>query len=509
MAQDEGADDVWDFLPKRTSESTSPALEVPVSNKSETKSTDDPWDFLATRKAEVQARGDEAIVPEVVIERREHGEFRSEMGGASLKRRAIPMAVALAAIFFAGFVTEVVASSQMIALAGTQSLLYIYPLGGLGLILLGLAQFRFVDQAARLRVLRYVSLAYALVFVVALVFISAGITPIIATGLIWLLADQLNFLVPLLIWSLAGDEFNVAEGQKIFGWLVAWTYVGQFLGLGVAFVSPSILKNLDVSLTSLLIISPIVCVGIAIWLPRVLRGSHAAQGTAKAESYPESFKSAWGFITGVPIWRYLLSASMLSFVGGTTIVMGFSVGAGDIIGRDAQELQVLFAGAWLIGLAGCLAIQYFFAERIAAKIGIPGTLILLPIAAVIAGIVMTVGAAMGSVAIIIVAITVWRLPRWSLDENARRGALALVPDERRTRVSFIIDLLPVATGLIMAAPIVAVGFVFDRFWISSIIATLIAVAAIPLSIKVIKGWEDSLMNWRLRRRKQNRTLDFG
>jgi hypothetical protein len=250
-------------------------------------------------------------------------------------------------------------------------------------------------------------------------------------------------------------------------------------------------------------------VGIAIWLPRVLRGSSAAQGTAKAESYPESFKSAWGFITGVPIWRFLLSASMLSFVGGTTIVMGFSVGVGDIIGRDAQELQVLFAGAWLIGLAGCLAIQYFFAERIAAKIGIPGTLILLPIAAVIAGIVMTVGAAMGSVAIIIAAITIWRLPRWSLDENARRGALALVPDERRTRVSFIIDLLPVATGLILAAPIIAIGFAFDRFWISSIIATLIAATAIPLSIKVINGWEDSLMNWRLRRRKQNRTLDFG
>lgn len=92
------------------------------------------------------------------------------MVGASLKRRAWPMALALVGIFFAGFVTEVVAASELIALAGTVSLLIIYPLGGLGLILLGLLQFRLVDG-------------------VALAFIVGGVIPILATGLVWVLAD--------------------------------------------------------------------------------------------------------------------------------------------------------------------------------------------------------------------------------------------------------------------------------------------------------------------------------
>jgi hypothetical protein len=41
------------------------------------------------------------------------------------------------------------------------------------------------------------------------------------------------------------------------------------------------------------------------------------------------------------------------------------------------------------------------------------------------------------------------------------------------------------------------------------LGAIITVFAIPLAFKVKRGWEDSLMNWRLRRRKQNRTLALG
>ncbi len=471
-------------------------------------SDDDAWGFLAARKADVAAREDAGEIPVARVEKREAGEFRAEMAGASLKRRAWPMAAALVVIFFAGFVTEVVAASEMIALAGTGSLLIIYPIGGLGLILLGLLQFRLVDGSARLRVLRYASLMYAVLFAAALVLISGGILPIIATGLIWVLADQLNYLLPLLIWSLAGDEFNVAEGRKIFGWLVAWTYLGQVSGLLVALVTPAIFSRMDVDLTTLLVIAPLVCLVVGVWLPRAMKGSSAAQGTAKKEGYGESLKGAAEFINGVPIWRSLVAASTLTFIAGSTVIMGYSVGVGDIVGRDAGTLQVIFAGVWLAALGSCWAIQHFFAERIAERWGIPGTLFILPIATIAATIVLALGFGLQSIAVLIAAILIWRLPRWSLDENARRGALALVPDERRTRVSFIVDLMPVAVGLMLSAPIVLVGVLTDRLWISAIIATAIGLVGATFSWKVVKGWEDSLTNWRLRRRKQNRSQDL-
>ena len=125
-----------------------------------------------------------------------------------------------------------------------------------------------------------------------------------------------------------------------------------------------------------------------------------------------------------------------------------------------------------------------------------------------AGLLLALGAVLESLVIFAIAITLWRIPRWSVDENARRAALALVPDERRTRVSFLVDLLPVAIGLLLSAPLAFIAVVTGLSWITGIIVAVLAAVAIPLSIRVLRGWEDSLLNWRLRRRKQNRTLDF-
>jgi hypothetical protein len=265
---------------------------------------------------------------------------------------------------------------------------------------------------------------------------------------------------------------------------------------------------MDLDLTVLLVIAPLVCLVVGVWLPRAMKGSSAAKGTAKKEGYGQSLKGAAEFINGVPIWRSLVAASTLTFIAGSTVIMGYSVGVGDIVGRDAGTLQVIFAGVWLAALGSCWVIQHFFAERIAERWGIPGTLFILPIATIAATVVLALGFGLQSIALLIAAILVWRLPRWSLDENARRGALALVPDERRTRVSFIVDLMPVAVGLVLSAPIVLVGVLTDRLWISAVIATAIGLVGATFSWKVVKGWDDSLTNWRLRRRKQNRSQDL-
>jgi hypothetical protein len=311
------------------------------------------------------------------------------------------------------------------------------------------------------------------------------------------------------VWSLAGDEFNVAEGRKVFGWLVTWTYLGQIVGLALATASPIALGALDIPLTSLLVIDPIVCILLAILLPRAMRGSGAARGLAKDESLREALASAWDFVTGVPIWRTFLLASVLTFAAGMTGFIVFMVGSADLLDRDAGSIQVFFGVVSLAAFVIAWLVQSTVAERILDRLGIPGTLLVLPVATVIAGVLLAMGSALGSLVVLAVAITLWRLPRWSIDENARRAALALVPDERRTRVSFLVDLLPLSLGLIVATPLAIVGVVTGQLWIVGVIVAVVAAAAIPLTRKVMRGWEDGLLNWRLRRRKQNRTLDFG
>lgn len=118
-------------------------------------------------------------------------------------------------------------------------------------------------------------------------------------------------------------------------------------------LTPILLQGLDFDLSWLLIIAPIVCVFLALWLPHALRNSSAAKGTAHRESLNESIKGAAEFINGVPVWRSLMVASTLTFVAGTTVIMGYSVGVGDLLGRDAANLQIIFAATWLVALGIC------------------------------------------------------------------------------------------------------------------------------------------------------------
>lgn len=538
MAEKE-EDDPWDFLGKSTSGAGRPSSESEPSAESprqdsdpaapapsmsisdlmparkvpatadETSADEDAWGFLSARKAEMAERADTGGIPEARVEKREAGEFRADMGGTSLKRRAIPMALALALVSVAGFLTETVAATQLVSLAGAQSLFIVYPLGGVGLVLLALLQFRYVDQKARLTVLRVASLLYAAAFVVALVLLGSSIVPVICLAAIYLLGDQLNFLIPLLVWSLAGDEFNVAEGRKIFGWIVAWTYGGQVLGLVIATSSPYLLSAHDIPLPVLLVLDPLICIFIGLWLPRALKGTFAAKGLNRAETMRESVSGAWDFISGVPIWRTFLLASIITFIGGMTVFLSFMTGEGDLIGSNAADLQFFFGAVMLGSLLVCLILQIFFAERLQDRIGIPGVLIILPIMTVLAGVLLAFGIAAQSLVLLALGLGAWFIPRWSIDENARRAALALVPDERRTRVSFIVDLMPISVGLIIAGPLAALGFLSGWLWVIPAAGAIVTLFAVPLMLQVRRGWEDSLLNWRLRRRKQNRSLVLG
>jgi AAA family ATP:ADP antiporter len=467
---------------------------------------DDAWGFLASRKVEDTTVGQEnPAKPVIPAKKREAGEFRAGMGGVSLRRRAWPMAISLALVSLAGFLTEAVAATQIVSLAGPSALFVIYPLGGLGLLILALLQFKYVDARARLTVLRVAMFCYAAAFVLALIMLGAGVFPVVATGVVYLLGDQINFLIPLLIWSLAGDEFNVAEGRKIFGWIIAFTYGGQVLGLVIATFSPPILQAIDIPLPALLVIDPVICIAVGIWLPWILRDSFAAKGSAKRDTVKEAVGGAVEFLNGVPIWRTFFFGSVATFVGGMVVLLAFMVGEEQIIGSDAAELQMFFGGVMLGSLIVCLLLQIFVAERLAERIGIPGVLMILPIATVLGGLLLVAGILTDSLVLLALGLAAWFIPRWSVDENARRAALALVPDERRTRVSFLVDLFPIALGVLIAGPVAALALLFGQVWLIPAFGVLIAIGAIPLAIKVRRGWEESLLNWRLRRRKRNRS----
>jgi hypothetical protein len=106
------------------------------------------------------------------------------------------------------------------------------------------------------------------------------------------------------------------------------------------------------------------------------------------------------------------------------------------------------------------------------------------------------------VVVAVVALLVWRLPRWSLDASARQAAMALLPDERRARASFAIDLVPIATALVVSAIPIAVMLATHSRWIATVPALLAGLVGVWLSRRVVSTWETTQLSYRLKRRKR-------
>lgn len=431
------------------------------------------------------------------------------MGQTTLRHRALPIGVALGLASLAGVVADIVGLGQILALGGADSLLLLYPISGVGLAIPAVLLVPVIDRWARLPMLRIVGLGFAGSYAVGLGVIAAGlrwwpesILPLTGVGVIWIVAALQNYLYPMLLWSLAADVFNVRESTRINGWIASWAYVGRLLALTIAVVSPTLLLAINVSLPWLLALPAVITAGIALWLPRHMRGTAAAHGLARPETPAAALRSGWSFIRGVPVWWWLTIASLLTFTAGSSLSLGISAASDLIIGSDAGKLQAYLGGVQLAATILCLAIQRWAAEPLTARAGIKGTLLVLPASLVVSGLLLAWSVLAGSLLLLAAATLFWRVPAWTVDQNARSAALGFVPDQRRARVALILVLATYAATWILCAPVAAPGLLGGRPWLLGLLPALVSVISFFWWWRVYLRWDDSMFDWHLRRRKR-------
>jgi hypothetical protein len=478
-------DDPWAFVTARNPRSAEPAAPSTTAAAGDTPESDP----AATTPA-----------PPVAGQRlQDAGELTAMQ---ALKHRARPLAWTLAAVFFFGFVTEVVAAARFVYLLGPTALVIIYTVGGVALVVVALLQMTRIDMIRRDKAFRRVTVIYAIAFVVAILLISNESTTVWGTGMVWLIADQLNFLLPLIVWAIVADLFNAGEGRKIYPWVTSWQYGGQLAGLAVPAVAPLLFVPLGLPLWALLVICPIGVLVIGIWLPKVLAGRAIGRGHGREESLSESISSTWDFVGGVKAFRAMFVSSILVFIAAQSLEASF-LSSADRVLRNEAHLQVLYGSTLVIVFILCALLQKFFTTGILEKLDIPGSLAVLPIAAVVSAALIILGILAGqTLPLLVVGIICWWVPRWSIGDVARHAALTVVPDEKRARVSFAVGVIPFACGLFVAG---IVTFIVDHIGypvIAPVVALVLAVASIFPARTMITEWSDALLDPRLRRRKR-------
>ena len=401
----------------------------------------------------------------------------------------------------AALLTDTVASSQMLALAGPSAMAIVYPISGLLMGASAVLQFTSIDSKPRLRMLRIVALVCGLGFLASLSWLTWGNSPALATGAVWVLGDQAQLLLPLLLWSLAGDVFNTGEATKVYGWILTWMYIAQVVGLALTAAAPLYLPALGIPLTGLLVVNPIICLGLAAWLPWQMRHQPTFKGSDKHERLGEAVSVALEFFRGLPTWRSLGFGVVVVAAAAVLGTVGFSMAGEQIYGSDADSLQILIGGTTLLILLLCWLVQAVVMGPLRRNLGTPAQLLVLPAAGILSGLLLALGVAIGSVPILVTSMVLMGVPSWTVDDGARQTALTLVPDHLRARVTFLLDLGRYSVAPIVAGVLALVCSTLGWFWMAGIITAILAAAAVPFGLHARRTWDDSLLNWRLRRRK--------
>lgn len=428
---------------------------------------------------------------------------RSETPDRAGRRRRWRRALSLAffALALSGILTDAVAASQLLSGSGPGALAIVWPLGGLGLLMVAGLQTKYVDRHARLRVLRVMASGYGAVFALVVILYASPVGEALPSAIAWLLADQMNFLAPLIIWALAGDVFTAGQSTSVYPALTRWLYVGQVTGLVVATVSPFLFDPLGISLQWLLVVPVLGCGAVAVFVPRLLEDASTSKGHGRAESVVTSLRSTATFLGELPAFRWMGLTTLAVMGAGATVEFAFFDVAVDRY-QDAADLQVLYASVTLAAFVSCWVVQSLFTEKVLRRIGVAKALQPLPVSAVIATAAFVVAGATGAIAVAVIGLLVWRLPLWSVDMSARQNAMATLPDERRARSSFLIELAPVAVAYLVVAIPITLSWALDLRWIAPALGIGAAAVGLTLSQRVVATWEDTQLSYRLKRRKR-------
>jgi MFS family permease len=431
---------------------------------------------------------------------RPHGEEQIDRS-ASRKKWTTALALALGALGFAGVLTDAVAVTQLVSHSGAKALGYVYPIGGAGLLLIAIFQNRFIDRFARKKVLAWLCATYAVFSLVILALYASSVPTAVPSALGLLLADQINFMLPLLIWTLAGDIFTAGQTVTVYPVMSRWLYGGQVLGFAAATGLAIAANAANFSLAWLLIAPPVICVLVAVVTPKALADAGASEGHGRSETSREAARQSFGMLRDLPAFKWLFIGSFAVMAAGAIIEFGFF----DVVELKTTRpgtLQAIYAGMFLFVILTASVLQGKVAGRLLNRFGAGRMLQLLPLMALGGAVVLVIGGAAKVAALAVIASVLWKLPRQSLDNNARQLAMATIPDAQRARLSNLINLVPVAVAYLVVAGPIGLTRLVDSHWVAPLIAIALAILGVMAARRTAKTWDDTQLSYRLKRRKR-------
>jgi len=425
------------------------------------------------------------------------------------------LVLTLGAILFINYaamgVTKVVSVSGFLSEVQDYYILLVWA-GDMALLILATgAQSLIIDKYPRVKLLGGIILLLGAIYaILPLSFMLEGFPIKVSYTLLYLLTDQQWLVFPLVFWALVNDLYSPAQGRRLLPVIGSFAFLGTIAGLIVAqldaifsFGAP---RLLFANALAFLFDFGILYFGLRKIQTRFVK--------KKSDSVGKIFSGGWDFIKTVPAFRYL---SLIMFSAGITLTILLYDTLSDASLYFGDNFQHFFALYSLVIAVFSVLLQ-FFSGKIISKLGIKNSFSFLPFALFFGSILsFIIPGIWGSAP----AQGLSKITLDTVDQSNRKAYQALVPDEKRGRVSIFIDNYLPSLGTIFASLLVfgiiswsiSAGLsreVYSSIYLAlGIIGAIMAVIAFFLMRKV---YDKSLLSWQMKRRSRSSSvmdkLDF-
>ena len=371
-----------------------------------------------------------------------------------------------------------------------------------------------VDRMDRLKLLKWLSLGFAAVFLVMRILFMLKFPDWAAYPLLYILTDQFYAIFPLAFWAMVNDFYTSAEAKRLYPIIIMGSALGSISGNGLAALSGWILQRTGGDASSLLIVGAILLLVTMLILQFALpkRTVNARQSRDEGD-VRQTIKVGWDYIKNVPIFTFLAISMVLSGLAFTIIEYHFIFEVDRAVSRNPLQFQAFYGTFKIILIISILSVQAFISGRFLERIGLKNSFIFQPVALALASLL---AALMQGVMGAAVAKYLVRLVQQSWDEPARKSLQNLIPDERRGRVAVMIDryfydISTIVGSLVLGLLLflrnlsfISQGQIINVYLGLAIAAALIAITA---GFRLRAKYEQSLLDWRLSRSRRKSALD--
>ena len=419
-------------------------------------------------------------------------------------------------ILFANYaamgITKVVSVSGFLGAVKDHYILLVWAVDMVLLILATGIQSLIVDRFDRIKLLGGVLLVFMILYtVLPLTFLSKSFPASISYTLIYLLNDQQWRFFPVVFWILVNDIYDPATGRRVLPIIANFAFLGTIVGLGIGALD----AKMEFGPIRLLLLNGLIFFLAYLVSQTRLRTVKLPPPVGAQSSMKETLSEGWDFIKNVPAFAW--SALGMLAAGSVMTILLYDV-LSDAKLELGGEFQSFYAQYNLV-----IAFISIFVQSVSAKIieriSLKRSFLIQPF--IMLGSMLAnffIPGYMSSA----LSQGVSRVTYDTVDLSARKAFQAMVPNEKRGRVSIFIDSYLPSGGTILgslaAFAIISLGlqfgFVREQYALIYLgIGIAGALLAVYAAFRVRSTYEQSMLSWQLKRRTRGASvldkLNFG